>query len=162
MRLTMPSTMPRPARRMGTIASFLPARRWHFATATGVSTVTSSRGRSRVASKHISMAISEISSLNSLELVFLSLSTDSLCWIRGWSNMHTLLMFTFSFVIKFSLVFPAARAPPETGAGKRAANRRHCRKVYPVRPWPHPRRSARRGFPARRDRQYYCRRDRRP
>ena len=44
------STMPRPARRIGTMASFLPASIRHFAVATGVSTSTSTVGRFRVAS----------------------------------------------------------------------------------------------------------------
>lgn len=36
--------------------------------------------------EHISMAISEISSRNSLTLVFLSRRIESLCWISGWSK----------------------------------------------------------------------------
>ena len=68
------------------MASFLPAMCLQCAVATGVSTSISSSGRSRVASKHISMAISEISSRNSLTLVFLSRRIESLCWISGWSK----------------------------------------------------------------------------
>ena len=65
------------------MASFLPAIVRHFATATGVSTSISFSGRSRVASKHMSMAISLMSSRNSLTLVFLSRRMESLCWISG-------------------------------------------------------------------------------
>ena len=46
----MPSTMPSPARRMGTMASFFPVRHLKVPVATGVLISTSSRGRSRVAS----------------------------------------------------------------------------------------------------------------
>ena len=45
-----PSTRPRPARRMGTMASFFPVRHLKVPVATGVLMVTSARGRSRVAS----------------------------------------------------------------------------------------------------------------
>ena len=44
-----PSTMPRPARRMGTMTIFLPATCLHVVLQMGVSTSTSSRARSRVA-----------------------------------------------------------------------------------------------------------------
>ena len=46
----MPSTMPRPARRMGTTATFFPSMAQQEAVATGVSTETSRKGKSRVAS----------------------------------------------------------------------------------------------------------------
>jgi hypothetical protein len=45
-----PSTMPRPARRMGTMATFLPESVLNVSEAMGVLTETSSSGRSRVAS----------------------------------------------------------------------------------------------------------------
>ena len=47
-RLKTPSTIPRPARKIGTKAIFLPARTLVLALIIGVFVVTSRRGRSRV------------------------------------------------------------------------------------------------------------------
>ena len=46
----MPSTMPSPARRMGTTATFLPLITWVVMDSSGVSITTSSSSRSLVAS----------------------------------------------------------------------------------------------------------------
>ena len=56
----------------------------HFAT--GVSISTSSVSRSRVASKHMSIAISVISSRKVLVSVSSRRRMESLCWISGWSR----------------------------------------------------------------------------
>ncbi|SIC68437.1 Uncharacterised protein [Mycobacteroides abscessus subsp. abscessus] len=66
----MPSTMPIPARRIGT---------FDFVTLTGVSISISSKGMSRVISKAISVATSSTSSRNSFVPVFFSLMYVSLC-----------------------------------------------------------------------------------
>src|SRR5512133_3558932 len=81
----MPSTMPSPARRMGTRTGSYPERRRASKRSSGVSMVIGSSGRWRVASKAISMAISSTNSLKTLVGVALSRRIDSLCWISGWS-----------------------------------------------------------------------------
>ena len=64
--LATPSTIPRPARRMGTMPTFLPLRCLALVLQRGVSISTSLVGRSRVTSYTISMLISSSSSRNSL------------------------------------------------------------------------------------------------
>src|SRR5947207_1562312 len=61
----IPSTIPRPARRIGTSASFFPATRTPRIGSSGVSTSTGSSGRSFVTSYAISIAISLTSCLKS-------------------------------------------------------------------------------------------------
>ena len=68
-RANIPSTIPKPALRIGTIASFLPERTFVFATQIGVSTSTSSSGKSLVASYQIRFAISEIANVSIGEFV---------------------------------------------------------------------------------------------
>src|SRR6266511_3818072 len=68
----IPSTIPRPARRIGTSVSFFPATWLPVVFSSGVSISTDSSGRSFVTSYAISMAISFTSSLKSRVLVRLS------------------------------------------------------------------------------------------
>src|SRR5437879_2207600 len=82
----IPSTIPRPARRIGTSASFFPATRTPCIGSRGVSTSTGSSGRSFVTSYAISIAISLTSCLKSRVVVCLSRRIVSLCRIRGWSS----------------------------------------------------------------------------
>src|SRR6266581_4387238 len=82
----IPSTIPRPARRIGTSASFFPATRVPRIDSSGVSTSTGSSGRSFVTSYAMSIAISLTSCLKSRVVVCLSRRIVSLCWIRGCSS----------------------------------------------------------------------------
>ena len=79
----MPSSMPSPARRMGTMPSFLPSSIFARQRATGVSISTSRSGKSRVISYAMSMAISESSSRNSFVPVSFIRMMVSLCWMSG-------------------------------------------------------------------------------
>ena len=85
----MPSSMPRPARRIGTssgrgVASLMPR-----AVVTGVSTSTSSTRTSRVASYARSVTSSSTRRRNVGESVRLSRSVVSLCEMSGWSATMT-------------------------------------------------------------------------
>src|SRR6266540_3670921 len=82
----MPSTIPSPARRIGTSVSFLPATCWPAVFSRGVAISTGSSGRSFVTSYAMSMAISLTSCLKSRVLVRRSSRIVSLCRIRGWLN----------------------------------------------------------------------------
>src|SRR4051812_22861903 len=79
----IPSTMPSPARRMGTRVSFLPATCLPVVRSSGVSISTGAVGRSLVTSYAIRVAISLTSCLKSRVLVSLSRRIESLCWMRG-------------------------------------------------------------------------------
>src|SRR5690349_19793334 len=79
----MPSTMPRPARRIGTSVNFFPATWLPVVRSSGVSISTVSSGKSFVTSYAMSIAISLTSCLKSRVLVFLSRRIVSLCWISG-------------------------------------------------------------------------------
>ena len=82
----MPSTMPSPARRIGTSVSFFPETWRPVIRSSGVSISTGSVGRSLVASYAMSMAISLTSCLKSRVLVSRSRRMESLCWMSGWSR----------------------------------------------------------------------------
>src|SRR5678809_1471031 len=79
----MPSTMPRPARRIGTSVSFLPLTRRPMVRSSGVETDASSSGRSLVASYAMSIAISSTSSLKIFVGVSRSRRMFSLCCTSG-------------------------------------------------------------------------------
>src|SRR5437762_7530736 len=79
----MPSTMPNPARKMGTSVSFFPATWLPDVFSSGVSISTGSSARSFVTSYAMSIAISLTSCLKSRVLVRLSRRMVSLCWING-------------------------------------------------------------------------------
>ena len=78
-----PSTIPRPALNIGTIANFFPAKTLHFVLHTGVSISTFSVGRFLVTSYAISIETSETNSLKSFEPVSLLLINANLCNING-------------------------------------------------------------------------------
>src|ERR671932_66027 len=78
-----PSSIPTPARRIGQTATFLPEIRGKRPTSSGVSTSTSSVGRSLVAS-YVRRSVTSLTSLRKWTVgVFLSRRYDSLCWISG-------------------------------------------------------------------------------
>ena len=80
----MPSTMPSPARRIGTRVSFLPETWRPVVRSSGVSISTGSVGRSLVTSYAISIEISLTSCLKSRVLVSRSRRIESLWTISGW------------------------------------------------------------------------------
>ena len=82
MRVSSGSTMPSPARRIGTRHTWC-RRRYPTASAMGVVTGHSVTGRSRVASQPISRAISLMSSRKSFVFVSFDRSMEILCRIRG-------------------------------------------------------------------------------
>src|SRR6266404_3775612 len=84
MSCAIPSTMPSPARRIGTSVSFFPETWRPLIRSSGVSISTGSVARSLVASYAISMAISLTSCLKSRVLVSRSRRIESLCWMSGW------------------------------------------------------------------------------
>src|SRR5919198_5376126 len=84
-----PSSIPTPARRIGQTATFLPLMRGNWPTSSGVSTSTSSVGRSFVAS-YVSSSVTSLTSLRKWTVgVFLSRRYASLCWTSGWRTSVT-------------------------------------------------------------------------
>jgi len=86
MSCAIPSTIPSPARRIGTSVSFFPETCRPVVRSSGVSSSTVCVGRSLVASYAMSIAISLTSCLKSRVLVSRSRRMLSLCWMRGWSR----------------------------------------------------------------------------
>src|SRR4051812_39003171 len=89
MRSSTPSSIPSPALRMGHTATFLPEMRGIGATSSGVSTSTSSVGKSFVAS-YVSRYVTSSTSFRKCTVgVSLSRRYDSLCWMSGWRTSVT-------------------------------------------------------------------------
>src|SRR3954470_21577066 len=88
-RSSTPSSIPSPARRIGHTATFLPEMRGIGATSSGVSTSTSSVGKSFVAS-YVSRYVTSSTSLRKCTVgVSLSRRYESLCWTSGWRTSVT-------------------------------------------------------------------------
>src|SRR3954454_6466300 len=81
--VSTPSSIPRPARRIGQTATFFPEMRGIGATSSGVSMSTCSVGRSFVAS-YVRSSVTSSTSLRKCTVgVSLSRRYDSLCWTSG-------------------------------------------------------------------------------
>src|SRR4051812_46350753 len=91
MRSSTPSSIPSPALRMGHTATFLPEMRGIGATSSGVSTSTSSVGKSFVAS-YVSRYVTSSTSLRKCTVgVSLSRRYESLCWTSGCRTSVTVI-----------------------------------------------------------------------
>ena len=98
---TTPSSIPTPARRIGQTATFLPLIRGNRPISSGVSTSTSSVGRSFVAS-YVRRSVTSLTSFRKWTVgVFLSRRYESLCWTSGCLTSTTFKSAASSDTVEF-------------------------------------------------------------
>ena len=102
----IPSTIPKPARKIGIMATFLPAKVFNVVFTNGVSISTSSNGKSLETSYAINIEISFTTSRKTFVPQSFCRIIVNLCWINGWSNTLNLpILFAPSTIYFHYLLF---------------------------------------------------------